>query len=278
VENLTRRIGLTSDVVRESRALPTRVDLRPWCSEIDDQEYLGSCTAHAAVGIVEYLEKRAFGKYLDSSRLFVYKATRNLLGWRGDTGAFLRTAMGAVATLGVPPEKFWPYTSNVDPGPSGTDRTFDDEPGAFVYGVADNYEGLSYYCHDSASEIISPEQVLGSVKTHLAYGIPSMFGFYGFGSFGSSDVPGNIPFPGPDEWAQWGRAVVAVGYDDNLQITNTQYNTTTTGAFLIRNSWGTWWGDEGYGYLLYQYVLASFASDFWSLFGMRWTDSDSFGI
>ena len=77
-------------------AAPARMDLRPWCSPIEDQRNIGSCTANASVGIVEYFERRAFGKHLDGSRLFVYKSTRNLLGLTGDTGAWLRSAMGAV--------------------------------------------------------------------------------------------------------------------------------------------------------------------------------------
>ena len=39
-------------------APPTNVDLRNWCSPIENQQALGSCTAHAAVGVVEYLENR----------------------------------------------------------------------------------------------------------------------------------------------------------------------------------------------------------------------------
>ena len=60
------------------------------CSPIEDQKTIGSCTAHAAVGIVEYFQRRAFGTHLDGSRLFVYKMTRNLMGVTGDTGAWLR--------------------------------------------------------------------------------------------------------------------------------------------------------------------------------------------
>ena len=77
---------------------------------MQDQGRIGSCTAHAAVGIVEYFQRRSFGKHAEGSRLFVYKTTRNLMGVIGDTGAWLRTAMGALALCGLPPERYWPYT------------------------------------------------------------------------------------------------------------------------------------------------------------------------
>ena len=60
------------------KAVPTSADLRPWCSPVEDQGSLGSCTANAGVGMYEYFERRAFGKHTDASRLFLYKATRNL--------------------------------------------------------------------------------------------------------------------------------------------------------------------------------------------------------
>ena len=52
--------------------LPTNVDFREWCSPIENQENIGSCTANAAVGLVEYFESRAFGKYVDASRCLLY--------------------------------------------------------------------------------------------------------------------------------------------------------------------------------------------------------------
>lgn len=87
----------------ERKSLPSQFDLRYWCSPVEDQGSLGSCTANAGVGLVEYFERRAHNNHIDASRLFLYKVTRQLLHWTGDTGAFLRTTMGALVLFGVPP-------------------------------------------------------------------------------------------------------------------------------------------------------------------------------
>ena len=87
-------------------ANPSTADLRPWFSPVENQGQLGSCTANAVVGLVEYFERRAQGKHMDGSRLFLYKATRDLLGYHGDTGASLRSTrdsstcgLGATSTI-----------------------------------------------------------------------------------------------------------------------------------------------------------------------------------
>ncbi|OYY94817.1 MAG: cysteine protease [Hydrogenophilales bacterium 28-61-23] len=250
------------------KAIPGAVDLRAWCSPIEDQKSLGSCTAHAAVGVVEYFQRRAFGTHLDGSRLFVYKVTRNLMGVTGDTGAWLRNTMAALTMGGVPPERYWPYVL----------ADFDKDPPAFVYAVGDNYEALKYFCHDPVGDNVTGDATLTSVKAYLAAGIPAMFGFFGFPSFEKADVKGGIPYPCANEKAQWGHAIVAVGYDNAKKIKNTQCNKTSTGALLIRNSWGTAWGDKGYGWLPYDYVKNKLAVDFWSLNSMKWVDTKQFGL
>ena len=93
------------------------------------------------------------------------------------------------------------------------------------------------------------------MKKYLAAGIPSMFGFFGFPSSNSTNVIGGIPYPCPGEQAVWGHAIVAVGYDDAKKIKNTQCNKQTTGALLIRNSWGPSWGVKGYGWLPYPILI-----------------------
>ena len=248
-----------------------QVDLRTWCSAIENQGGLGSCTAHAAIGVVEYFERRSFGKHIDGSRLFVYKTTRNLIGTTGDSGAWLRNTMGALVLCGVPNENYWPYT-DVTPD-------FDQEPPQFVYAIADNYEAVEYFAHDPLSKNIPRQDVLNSVKNFLIKGIPSMFGFWGYGSFDFGDKPGHIPMPTDSELAgdpEWGHAIVAVGYDDQLKITNTVSNKSTKGALLIRNSWGLGWGQGGYGWMPYDYVLKNIALDFWSMLMMEWVNTEEF--
>ncbi|PYX54585.1 MAG: hypothetical protein DMG76_21120 [Acidobacteria bacterium] len=82
-------------------APPRSIDLRKWCAPIQNQGSLNSCRANAASGIIQYFQNRAYGKYAAPSRLFIYRATRNLLHWTGDTGANLRTTMGTLAMFGA---------------------------------------------------------------------------------------------------------------------------------------------------------------------------------
>ncbi|MEW6220620.1 MAG: C1 family peptidase [Thermodesulfobacteriota bacterium] len=238
---------------------PAAVDLRAWCSAIEDQGQLGSCTANAGVGLLEYFQRRAFGKHLDGSRLFLYKTTRSLLGWTGDQGAYLRATMKAMVLFGVPPESYWPYDI----------PRFDTEPPAFCYAFGQSYQAIKYYRLDPPGQ--STDKTLAILKAGLAAGLPAMFGFTVYSSIpAAGDGKGEIPFPVPGDAVEGGHAVVAVGYDDKKKIG------AETGAICIRNSWGRGWGEGGYGWLPYAYVLAGLAVDFWSLVQAEFVDTDLF--
>lgn len=249
-------------------ARPSSMDLRRWCSPVEDQGQIGSCTANAGAGVIEYYERKSFGRHVDASRLFLYKATRNLMKMRGDTGAYLRTTIGAMVIFGVPPEEFWPYTD--DP------KRFDEEPPAFCYSFAQNYKTLMYYRHDPASA--GPDTVIERLRTYLAAGHPAMFGFSVYSSIEQAAETGEIPFPSPRDRMEGGHAVAAVGYDDGKEIRNARADAPTVGALLIRNSWGKGWGEAGYGWLPYEYIKKGLAEDFWSVLKKEWVDTGEFRI
>lgn len=225
-----------ADVFRQDvKRLPRSVDLRQLCSPIEDQGNIGSCTAQAVCGLVEYLQRSLYGEHLDASRLFLYKVTRSFLGWTGDTGAFVRSTIKALRLFGVPPEDYWPYDTT----------RFDEDVSAFCYAFAGNYKAIQYYRLER----------LANLKESLAQGIPFALGFTCYSSLMSEAVrkTGDIPLPKPSEQVIGGHAVMAVGYDE------------AKGSLLIRNSWGVGWGAEGYGSLPFEYVERGLAEDFWAL-------------
>ncbi len=249
-------------------ALPPSVDLRADCSPIETQHPLGSCTAQAGVGLLEYFERRAFGRHIDGSRLFLYFVSRRLGNMHGDVGCYLRLTMGGMTLFGVPHEQFWPYNP----------ANIDVDPPAFVYALAQNYQAVIYYRLDPPGTPYNNAFVM-RLKLLLFAKLPMMFGFTVYRDAITQVTNGRIPFPTPRDTVYAGHAVDIVGYDDNLPIKNRSLGgIETRGAFLIRNSWGPGWGMNGYGYLPYEYMLKGLTRDFWTLNKAEWVDTGRFGI
>lgn len=259
---MTYRLGWTRDLsdIRDFKVrtvdvkAPTKtsVDLRHWMPPVQDQGTIGSCTAHAAVAIINFYQKKTFDTCVPLSRLFLYKVTRRLAKKRGDSGAELRTTMQAMVMFGAPPEEYLPYKV----------EEFDNEPTAFHYALADDYRARTYVRHDHVGT--TPQKTLLSIKSSLEQNVPVMFGMTVYKSFpgigARDDHSGMIPMPSSKDKIDGGHAMVIAGFDD------------AKNAFLVRNSWGEAWGAQGYGWLPYAYVTNGVASDFWSLLTGEFTD------
>lgn len=219
--------------------LPEMIDLRDKCPPIYNQGELGSCTANALGAAYQFEEIKQGKENFIPSRLFIYYNEREIEGTvKEDAGAMIRTGIQTMVSWGVCPETLWDY----NPG------KFRTKPDASCYEQALNNQVLEYLR-------ITPHNVY-DVKHCLADGFPVSFGFMIYNSFMDEMVArtGMAPIPGRRESAQGGHAVLAVGYDDSKK------------CFIVRNSWGTSWGMDGYFYMPYWFIeTPNVAADFWTI-------------
>jgi C1A family cysteine protease len=232
-----QRDYLLSAVLKVPAKLPRSVDLRPLCSKVEDQGELGSCTANALAGAIEFLEMKDKVSFQDFSRLFIYYNERALEHTiNSDSGAMIRDGVKTMAKQGVCSEKSWSYVVS----------KFKAKPGAACYKEALDHQITSYH------RIVT----LDEMRTCLAEGFPFVFGFTVYESFESQQVAktGIVNMPTSKEWVLGGHAVLAVGYDDAKQ------------RFIVRNSWGDKWGQKGYFTMPYKYLSdRNLSDDFWTI-------------
>jgi C1A family cysteine protease len=217
------------------RQIPILIDLRAGCSPVVDQGPLGSCTANAIAGALEYDQHAQGNAYQAVSRLFIYYNERVIEHTvNQDAGAALRDGVKSVAKLGAPPETDWPYDIS----------RFTARPPEIAYQDALMHKGIKYH---------SLPNTVGAVQLALASGYPVIFGFTVYDSFETQYVAdtGRVPMPGTSESVLGGHAVLAVGYNRAEK------------TILCRNSWGTNWGMAGYFTMPEDYFKAKLTSDLW---------------
>ncbi len=231
------RDKLYASIAAPPRKLPRKVDLRPGCPPVENQGTLGSCTANALVGNLEFLEKKTRRTATNLSRLFVYYNERAMEGTvNEDAGAVIRDGVKSLVKQDVCAEKIWPYQI----------AAFTKKPSATCYRQARNHQVTSY------NRILGLQQM----RQCLAEGYPFVFGFSVYTAFESAAVAksGRLNLPKRGEKNLGGHAVCAMGYDDGDK------------RLLVRNSWGSDWGVKGYFTMPYDYVdNANLADDFWTL-------------
>ncbi len=220
--------------------LPAKIDLTSKCPPVYDQGQLGSCTANAIGAAFHFNELRENASLaIQPSRLFLYYNERAMEGTiKSDSGANIRDGIKSINKQGICPEKEWNYDI----------KKFTIKPSAKCFADAKKYKSVKY--------LSIKDNAIADMEACLAGGNPFVFGFTVYESFESDAVAktGLVPMPAKHEKTLGGHAVLAVGYD-NSDL-----------CFIVRNSWGSGWGLNGYFKIPYAYLSnKNLASDFWTI-------------
>ncbi len=198
-----------------------------------NQGEIGSCTAQAMCAAVYY-----FNPSVDPSRLFQYYNERLIDGdVNSDSGSTIRTSCKAASSYGICSESLWPYDS----------QELFVKPPESCYANAQK-DVLSTYYRIAPND---GEDTIIAIRNAVAIGQPVLVGIVAFEGLESQEAAqtGIVPMPVTSQAPLGGHAVVLTGYSNETQM------------FQFRNSWGTEWGDNGYGYFHYayfnQYLMSS---------------------
>ncbi len=246
-------------MLRVSATNPVKVvDLSNFCTSIKDQGSVGSCTAHAGVALMEYFYRKNMDGKIDDlfSEKFLYYTTRMDVqkgGTLNDVGAYLRDTLKSMVQFGVCIEPTFPYLKKGEKS-----SNFRERPSEEAYKEALNYQ-VTKYARVSETD---KNQCLLDLKALLTNGNTFMGGFTCYQNIFDAHK-GVIPLPAGK--IAGGHAVLFVGFDDVRKV------------FKFKNSWGPNWGDKGYGYLPYYYLLSGNLSDLWTVYQQEY-DNKPFDV
>jgi len=243
---------------------PNIIDLSGKCTSVKDQGSVGSCTAHASVAMYEYIYRNSTSEKIDDifSEKFTYYTTRVDIE-KGlaseDSGAYVRDALKSLVKYGTCKETSFPYLRVGE-----KDSDFAEVPSPSVYQEALRYQGLTYVNVPDGTTLSERQKAISTIKGILSGGNTLICGFICYDNL-YDGKNGVIPLPTQKNSVIGGHSVCLVGYNDQTQM------------FKFKNSWGPSWGDKGYGYISYQYLLSGNLSDVWSLISVE-NDNNSITI
>ena len=218
--------------------LPGTVDLRRNMPPVYNQQHLNSCSANAIGAALWFDARRHHPRVPSPSRLFIYYHERVIEHVvKFNAAVSLRNGYKTVASVGVCSEQHWPYDI----------RRYRRKPTPACFTAAAHHKAIDY------SRL---PQTLKHMRACLAEGHPFVMAIAVHKTFKSKLVKrtGVISVPNRLDPLLGGHAVLVVGYEEDSR------------HFIVRNSWGTGWGDRGYCYLPYHYMLnTDLAWDPWTV-------------
>lgn len=260
--NIERPMTLTRDPQDDNDFLyeykpydlvPDGVDLRANTGFVENQLSVGSCTANAMVGAAEMFliangvfQDTEATDPLDLSRLFNYLTARRYLPQEfqdSDQGSIMRFNLKAANKLGICSEQLHPYNP----------WNWNGEPSAAAYADALTRKVGAYYRIPQIGPNLTFYPAAEAIRHALAKGYPVLIGMQVGAMIRTLTKDQDYPYVNPTSNPLiGGHEMLIVGY-----------NAT---HFIIRNSWGKDWCDNGY-FLCRQEVVVNDAMDIWVVQG-----------
>lgn len=194
----------------------------------------GSCVGFAVAAALEYSINQNRAEPLVLSPRYIYYVAREAGGYSlsSDTGVRIQDAVQAIAEHGVITEDAWPYVA-----------------GEYAESPPSSVAEVRRYWLEEHEQVDGPEELIEL----LDHGpVVAGFAIYLDSLNASSQAEGLISMPQAGDQLGGALAVCFVGYDEDTRL------------FRFKNCWGSGWGDDGYGFVSYDY-LAIYMSDAWYL-------------
>lgn len=226
---------LSGSLIAGAIDLPATLDNRAICSPVRNQGSRGTCVAHATLGVKEIFDKA------NLSEEYLFKRIKEIdaqdYGYDG-YGAYMRSGAKAIERWGACTEDSLPYDGSQPESYWQQVQTTDDMDVEAQLFKAKAYASVPVRIDDIKRAVLNHKAVLGGFMLHESYRQAKTNGGY-------------LPLPKIGEKKIGGHAMTVVGW--------------TSDHFILKNSWGTSWGDSGYLYCPFSFIRSGHAYSFWSL-------------
>jgi len=195
----------------------------------------GTCVANAFCHAIYF----STDDKILTSRQHLYSSCKYIDGIPTSSGTYLATAIkvltdSSLIDYGIVLENDWPYVSKK------TESEHQGPPPSRIY-----HDSLRMVGLQPVDIRTDKSYILNDInKVLVHYETPVVVGLKLFISFHNSKTAdtGWVPLPLPGEESQGGHAMLIVGKDSKKKV------------YLVLNSWGKNWGDEGIAYIPFEYV------------------------
>lgn len=237
VKSILKQIDLNNKTLSSSNKISYRNEMSP----VKDQGNLGSCVGFAVAAMKEWQEQKEYIQeikkgnpyrreqdHYNLSEQWIYYKAKDIDPWPNSEGTTIRHALKQISKFGIPPEKGWKYNDDKK-----------GKPEIWTHMISKWTSGGNYY-RIKYGDLVNSLNKFG----------PIVIGIYCFREIFNVTSNGFVGYPRYPFEKFGGHAICITGYDPK------------TRRYEFKNSWGSTWGNYGYGYLPDPY-LRDFMLDAW---------------